>query len=158
MGNVVAVSNNAAHANGTAAAIDADATCIGKCLPFTADCTKQSDIKDLLAATMDVYGSADSLINAGVYDAQPNGFGKLDAERWMKSMELNLHAQFYLIDTFLPQMQAQATGGSFVFVSTIAGSVGLGLGQQRHGYAAGKAGASALTKRIGVEYASAGIR
>merc|ERR1719263_1030063 len=73
-------------------------------------------------------------------------------------MDLNRHAQFYLVDTFVQQMTQQATGGNFIFVSTIAGSVGLGLGPQRHGYAAGKAGAATLTKRIGVEYAKKGIR
>lgn len=156
--NVVAVSNNKAHADGTAEAIFADGAATGDALGFTADCTSASDVSALLAATMDKFGSVDSLINAGVYDAQPNGFKKLDAERWMRSMELNLHAQFYLIDTFLPQMTSQAGGSSLVFVSTIAGSVGLGVGQQRHGYAAGKAGASALTKRIGVEYAKDGVR
>jgi len=157
--NVVAVSNNTAHAEGTAAAIAADPRCnAGSCIGVTADCTKLSDVEALLAATMAKYGSADCLINAGVYDAQPNGFAKLDAERWMRSMDLNLHAQFYLINTFVEQMTQQATGGNFIFVSTIAGSVGLGVGPQRHGYAAGKAGASTLTKRIGVEYAKKGVR
>ena len=155
--NVVAVSNNKSHADGTAAAIAADPACVGTCLGVTADCTSQDEVKELLAAAVAKYGGVDCLINAGVYDAQPNGFGKLDAPRWMASMELNLHAQFYLVDTFLPAFQERGCG-NFVFVSTIAGSVGLGVGQQRHGYAAGKAGASTLTKRIGVEYAKDGVR
>ena len=157
--NVVAVSNNAAHAEGTAAAIRADASATGDAIGVTADCTSPADVAALVEKTVDTFGSVNSLINAGVYDAQPNGFGKLDAERWLRSMDLNLHAQFYLIDAFLPTMTSDENGGgSLVFVSTIAGSVGLGAGQQRHGYAAGKAGASALTKRIGVEYAKAGVR
>ena len=36
--------------------------------------------------------------------------------------------------------------------------MGLGIGNQRHAYAAGKSGAATLTKRIGVEYAKKGIR
>eukprot|EP00937_MAST-01D_sp_MAST-1D-sp2_P001293 g1293.t1 len=156
--NVVAVSNNAAHADGTAEAIRTDDSGSRSALAVTADCTNPDDVAALLAATVDAFGSVDSLINAGVYDAQPNGFKKLTPERWHRSMELNLHAQYYLVETFLPQMCAQPGGGSLVFVSTIAGTVGLGVGQQRHGYAAGKAGASALTKRIGVEYAKDGVR
>jgi NAD(P)-dependent dehydrogenase (short-subunit alcohol dehydrogenase family) len=73
-------------------------------------------------------------------------------------MNLNLNAQYSLINTFLPQMTSQENGGNFVFVSTIAATVGLGLGKQRHGYAAGKAGAATLTRRIGIEYAKEGIR
>ena len=156
--NVVAVSNNKAHADGTAAAIASDPSCSGPCLGVTADCTSEEEVEALLASVLAEYGAVDCLINAGVYDAQPNGFGKLDSARWMASMELNLHAQFYLVNTFLPAFTANDGGGNFVFVSTIAGSVGLGAGQQRHGYAAGKAGASTLTKRIGVEYASDGVR
>ena len=85
-------------------------------------------------------------------------FDKLDYEVWSRSMNLNLNAQYSLIHTFLPQMKSQENGGNFIFVSTIAATVGLGIGKQRHGYAAGKAGASTLTRRIGIEYAKDGVR
>jgi NAD(P)-dependent dehydrogenase (short-subunit alcohol dehydrogenase family) len=98
------------------------------------------------------------VINAGVYDALPNGFKKLDPEKWHKSMDLNLHAHYYLVYSFLPILQANEDGGNFVFVSTVAAHIGLGNTVQRHGYAAGKAGSEALTKRIGVEFAPKGIR
>jgi NAD(P)-dependent dehydrogenase (short-subunit alcohol dehydrogenase family) len=149
------VSNNADHANGTTEAIVAEGN---NGTAFTGDCTNVADIERLLKTTVETYGQVDCVINAGVYDAQPNGFAKLDEDTWERSMNLNLNAQYHIIRTFLPQMEEQAGGGNFVFVSTIAASVGLGLGPQRHGYAAGKAAATVLTRRIGVEYAKAGVR
>ncbi len=154
--NVVSVSNNSDHANGTTEIIKKEGN---SGLSVTADCTSPEDVQRLLDETMKNFGQVDCLVNAGVYDAQPNGFEKIsNLERWNQSMNLNLNAQFSLISTFLPQMTSQDNGGNFIFVSTIAATVGLGLGQQRHGYAAGKAGACTLTRRIGVEYAPQGIR
>jgi len=153
--NVVSVSNIAEHSEGTTQQIESEGH---NGLAVTVDCTSQEGVDQLLAETMAKYGQVDCLINAGIYDAQPNGFGKLSRDVWERSMNLNLHAQFSLIDTFLPQMTSQKKGGNFIFVSTIAATVGLGIGKQRHGYAAGKAAASTLTRRIGIEYASQGIR
>ena len=118
----------------------------------------QFSSKDFVEATIAEYGSVNSVINAGVYDALPNGFKKLDPEKWQRSMDLNLNAQYYMVYSFLPKLLENEDGGNFVFVSTVAAWIGLGNTVQRHGYAAGKAGAEALTRRIGVEYAPQGIR
>ena len=60
------------------AAIAADPSCAGSCLGVTADCTSEEEVRALLAAALAEFGAVDVLINAGVYDAQPNGFGKLE--------------------------------------------------------------------------------
>ena len=57
----------------------------------------------------------------------------------------------------LPIFEEQG-GGNILHFTTIAGSVGLGIGKQRHPYAAGKAAAAVLTKRVGAEYAPKNIR
>jgi NAD(P)-dependent dehydrogenase (short-subunit alcohol dehydrogenase family) len=85
------------------------------------------------------------------------GFAKMDEDAWAKGIALNLTAHFNLIHRFLPGFQAQGSG-NIIHFTTIASSVALGVGNQRHAYAAGKAGAATLTKRIGVEQAKAGIR
>jgi NAD(P)-dependent dehydrogenase (short-subunit alcohol dehydrogenase family) len=154
--NVIAVSNNADHARTTEEQILSEGN-VG--MGFTADCTNLEDVEKLVEAAKAKYGTVDSVINAGVYDALPNGFKKLDPAKWHRSMDLNLHAHYYLVYSFLPVMTApEKTTGNFVFVSTVAAAIGLGNTVQRHGYAAGKAGAEALTRRIGVEYAPKGIR
>lgn len=168
--NVVAVSRNQARVDATIADIRRDLASSAmepmetqEFLAVEADCTSYSDVETLVATTAATFPKGvDSVIQAGVYDAQPNGFSKLSPERWHQSIDVNLHAQYNLIHLFLPQLLSAADrqdgGSSVLFVSTIAASVGLGLGPQRHGYAAGKAAAGTLTQRIGIEYASRGLR
>ena len=174
--NVVAVSRDPTRVEATAEAIRQDPVVAaarekwkqegkgvvpgGRALGVAADCTSIDDVQRILSSTIDEFGPVDSLINAGFYDAQPNGFVKMDPERWQKSINLNLNAHYNLIHIFLPSMSISSggNGGTILFVSTIAASHGLGIGLQRHGYAAGKSAASTLTRRIGVEYARDGIR
>ena len=114
-------------------------------------------VRELLERVKAEYGGADILINAGVHNAMPNGFKKVTEEYWKDAIDVNLHAQFQLIHQFVPHFEERGSG-CIVHFTTVAGSVGLGLGKQRHPYAAGKAAAAVLTKRIGVEYAQKGIR
>ena len=70
---------------------------------------------------------------------------------WAKGIDLNLNAHFQLIHKFMPVFLEQQKG-NIIHFTTIAGTVGLGMGPQRHAYAAGKSGAATLTKRIGIEH------
>lgn len=98
-------------------------------------------------------------------------------QAWKIGIDLNLNAHFNLIHRFLPLFKVRPTGtcsrgptditplfcqeqksGNIIHFTTIASSVGLGIKNQRHAYAAGKSGAAVLTKRIGVENAADGIR
>ena len=69
---------------------------------------------------------------------------------------------YQLVHQFLPvferQFEEDGSGGNIIHFTTIAGTVGLGIGKQRHAYATGKAGAAVFTKRIGTEYAKKNIR
>lgn len=126
-------------------------------MAHTADCTMESDVAALVKAVTDKYGKVDVLINAGIHSALPMGFGKMTQQAWATGIDLNLNAHYQLINAFLPVFVEQGKG-NIIHFTTIAGSVGLGIGPQRHAYAAGKAGAAVFTKRIGVEYAKSGIR
>merc|ERR1719326_1350476 len=85
------------------------------------------------------------------------GFGKMTDEAWVKSMDLNLNSHYHIISKFLPIFQKQKTG-NFIHFNTIAATCALGIGNQRHGYAAGKGAAAIMTMRVGVENAKQGIR
>jgi len=151
---VVSVSNEALNAETVTAAIKAEGN-VG--MAHVADCTKPSDVEALVAACMAEYGKVDVLINAGIHSALPMGFGKMTEEAWARGIDLNLNAHFHLIHKFLPVFKQQERG-NIIHFTTIASSVGLGLGSQRHAYAAGKSGAATLTQRVGVEHAKLGIR
>jgi len=151
---VVSVSNIEAN---TKAVTDAILSEGGDAVGYTADVTKYDDVTGLVNKVMEQYGQADIVVNAGVHNANPNGFAKFNEKLWMDSININCNAQFQLIHQFLPHMQERGIG-NFIHYTTIAGSVGLGIGKQRHAYAAGKAAAAVLTKRIGIENAKKGIR
>lgn len=127
-----------------------------------ADVTQSDQCAALVNKVMDVYGRCDVLINAGVHNANPNGFEKITEEYWKNAIDVNLHAHFQLVHQFLPvferQFEEDGSGGNIIHFTTIAGTVGLGVGKQRHPYAAGKAAAAVFTKRIGTEYAKKNIR
>ena len=89
--------------------------------------------------------------------AEPILFLFVCDQAWGIGIDLNLNAHFNLIHAFLPHFQENKSG-NIIHFTTIASSVGLGIKNQRHAYAAGKAAAATLTKRIGVENATNGIR
>jgi NAD(P)-dependent dehydrogenase (short-subunit alcohol dehydrogenase family) len=151
---VVSVSNVQVNADTVTAAIHAEGN---EGMAYCCDVTKADETKKLLDRVINEYGRVDVLINSGVHNAQPNGFGKMTEEYWKSSIDTNLHAHFQLIHNFMPTFEEQGHGNIIQF-TTIAGSVGLGVGKQRHPYAAGKAAAAVLTKRIGAEYAKKGVR
>ena len=65
----------------------------GDGLGLCADVTQASEAKRVLDETIAAFGHVDILINAGVHNAQPNGFGKMTEEYWKSSIDTNLHAQ-----------------------------------------------------------------
>lgn len=151
---VVSVSNEELNANTVTDAIKAEG---GSAMAHVADCTKGEDVQALFDRVMGEYGKVDVLINAGIHSALPMGFDKMSEDAWERGIALNLDAHFHLIHKFLPQFLEQQSG-NIIHFTTIASSVGLGIGRQRHAYAAGKAAAATLTKRIGVENAKSGVR
>ena len=68
----------------------------GDGLGLCADVTQASEAKRVLDETIAAFGHVDILINAGVHNAQPNGFGKMTEEYWKSSIDTNLHAQVRL--------------------------------------------------------------
>lgn len=129
----------------------------GEGVSFTADCTNYAEVENLRDFVMNEYGRIDCLINAGIHMALPQGFKKMSLEKWRLNMDLNVDAHFHLIHAFLPIMQEQGSG-NIMHYTTFGSSGALGMGNQRHGYFAGKAAAAVLTKRIGIENAKKGIR
>ncbi len=153
---VVSVSNDLLNCETVTGAIEAEGHLNGG-MAYTADCTQSAEVKGLVDACVDKYGRVDVLVNAGIHSALPMGFAKMTEEAWARGIDLNLGAHFQLVHSFLPLFLKQERG-NIIHFTTIASSVGLGIGNQRHAYAAGKAGAAVLTKRVGVEHAKQGVR
>lgn len=151
---VVSVSNEALNCETVAQAIGEEGF---EGFSHVADCRNPDEVEALANRVVEEFGRVDVVINAGIHSALPMGFGKMTEEAWASGIALNLNAHFEIIHKFLPFFVKQQSG-HFIHFTTIASTVALGIGKQRHAYAAGKAGAATLTKRIGVEYAKQGIR
>lgn len=151
---VVSVSNVAENCQTVTDIINAEGL---KGVAHVADCTKHDEAEALHARVIKEFGRCDVLINAGIHSALPMGFDKMTEEAWATGIGLNLNAHFNLCHTFLPTFLEQESG-NIIHFTTIASSVGLGIGKQRHAYAAGKAAAATLTRRLGVENATKGVR
>lgn len=151
---VVSVSNVAVNCDTVTAAVKEEG---GSGTSIVADCTKLEECEKLAKAVLDQYGKVDVLINAGIHTALPMGFAKMTPDKWQLNLDLNLNAHFNLIYSFLPHFQ-ERKAGNIMHYTTFGSHVALGMGNQRHGYFAGKGAAAILTKRIGIENAKLGIR
>ena len=125
---VVSVSNVAINCETVTKAIRAEGN---QGISHVADCTVSSEVDSLVATCMDTYGKVDVVVNAGIHSALPMGFGKMSEEAWKRGIDLNLNAHFNLVHRFLPVFKQQQRG-NFIHFTTIASSVGLGNGNQRH--------------------------
>ena len=87
------------------------------------------------------------VVNGGVDELEPDGF--------RRALDINLTGAFSAIKHALPHMRA-AGHGSIITVSSVGGM--RYMGYDYPAYAASKAGLIELTKVVGAQYASEGIR
>ncbi|MGC2941217.1 SDR family NAD(P)-dependent oxidoreductase [Brevibacterium sp. FAM 24638] len=83
------------------------------------------------------------------------GVDTLDADGFRRALDINLTGAFTAIKHALPHMRAAGTG-SIITVSSVGGM--RYMGYDYPAYAASKAGLIELTKVVGAQYASEGIR
>jgi 3-oxoacyl-[acyl-carrier protein] reductase len=124
-----------------------------KCLAIRADISREEETKDLIETVIGAWGKIDFVINnAGIWTY--GEMGNMTSEIWRETMQLNLDAVFYIINSVVPYMRKQG-GGVIVNVSSTAGV----RGEAYHShYAASKGALHALTKSLAVELAPYGIR
>jgi 3-oxoacyl-[acyl-carrier protein] reductase len=124
-----------------------------KCLAIKADISREEEARGLVEKVREAWGKIDIVINnAGIWTY--GEMGQMTSEVWRETMQLNLDAVFYIINTVVPYMKKQG-GGVIVNVSSTAGV----RGEAYHShYAASKGALHALTKSLAVELAPYGIR
>ncbi len=128
----------------------------GDALYVHADVSKAADAEDMVARTMDRFGSLDVLYNnAGVFPADDGSPVSTPESTWDLVMNINLKGVFLGCKFGIPAMLASG-GGSIVNVASFVAIVGAATSQI--GYTASKGGVLAMTREIAVEYARQGIR
>ncbi|MRG60025.1 glucose 1-dehydrogenase [Agromyces sp. CFH 90414] len=117
------------------------------------DVTDERGWTDIVARTLEAFGSVDVLINnAGIANAAP--IEHFTLAKWDAVIAVNLTGTFLGCRAVVPPMKA-AGRGSIVNVSSVEGLRG---SERLHGYTASKFGVRGLTKSLAVELGPSGIR
>jgi NAD(P)-dependent dehydrogenase (short-subunit alcohol dehydrogenase family) len=123
-------------------------------LAIRADVGSPPEIEAMVDATVRELGTIDILVNnAGIGDHHPAV--SVPVETWDQIIDVNLRGTFLCSRAAARIMLAKGKG-SMINISSIAGVVGMGRGN--NSYCASKGGINALTKQLAIEWASGGIR
>jgi NAD(P)-dependent dehydrogenase (short-subunit alcohol dehydrogenase family) len=119
-----------------------------------ADVAIEADVAGAVSATMAKYGKIDIVINsAGIPDTfRPTV--EQDVADFRRLIDIHLTGTYMVSKAAAVHMLAQGSG-SIINVSSVAGVLGLA---PRNAYSAAKAGISMMTRTMGCEWASKGVR
>jgi NAD(P)-dependent dehydrogenase (short-subunit alcohol dehydrogenase family) len=120
------------------------------------DVSDPEQVERVVAATMEVYGRIDILINnAGVsWGANPED---MTLDQWRKVLDTNLTGAFLFAQAAGREM-LKAKSGAIVNVASIAGLRSAVHGPHYAGYTASKAGLMGLTRELAASWGPHGIR
>lgn len=117
-----------------------------------ADMTKPAEIKGLIDATKETFGTIDILINnAGIQKVSP--IEEFPDEKWDQIIAINLSSAFHTIKHVVPVMKANKSGR----IVNLASVHGLVASPFKSAYVAAKHGIIGLTKTVALEVAEHGI-
>jgi NAD(P)-dependent dehydrogenase (short-subunit alcohol dehydrogenase family) len=126
----------------------------GVALGFAADVSNEEHVKLLIENTIRTFGTLDILVNnAGIMDSFIP-VEDVSSELWNKVLGVNLNGPFYT-SKYAIKLFLHHEGGNIINIASIGGLFG---GRAGAAYTASKHGVIGLTKNIGYQYASKGIR
>ncbi|RVU53946.1 SDR family NAD(P)-dependent oxidoreductase [Anaerosphaera multitolerans] len=126
----------------------------GEIISFVGDVSKDEDIKEVVATTLEKYGRIDVLVNnAGILDKLKSA-DDVDDELWNRILDVNVTAVMKLIREVIPHMKDQ-NSGNIINTSSVGGLFG---GRGGLAYVASKHAVIGMTKHIGFEFQEYGIR
>ena len=147
---VVAARNNTK----TATAVSQIEATGAKALGLTADVSRESDIAEMVAQTIEVFGRLDILVNnAGmVVRKEPQD---LTLEEWDQVLDVNLRGAFLAARTAYPHMKRQG-GGKIINIGSMFSI--FGGGGSGAPYSSSKGGLVQLSKSLAVAWAKDNIQ
>jgi 3-oxoacyl-[acyl-carrier protein] reductase len=141
-----------ADIDGDAAKAAADKIGAGA-FPLTLDVTRPEQVEAAIAKAIRTAGSLEILVNnAGIAGKAAPTWEQSDSD-WLRVMDLNINAPFYMCRAVLPHMRSKGYG-RIVNIASIAGKEG---NPNMVAYSASKAAIIGLTKSIAKEVATEGI-
>ncbi len=117
-----------------------------------ADMARPAEIRAMIEATRDAFGSVDILVNnAGIQHVAP--IEDFPPEKWQAILTINLGAAFFAMQAAIPGMKARGRGR----IVNVASAHGLVASPFKSAYVAAKHGMVGLTKVAALELAETGI-
>lgn len=126
-----------------------------------ADLTDESQTERAFAVCVETYGRVDALLACAGGSGRPFGDGPLHAtslQSWNTTVALNLNTAFLSSREAVKIMLDQPTGGSIVYISSVAATNPVAGAFNTLAYAAAKGGINSLTINGACQYGAAGIR
>ncbi|MEM7031212.1 MAG: SDR family oxidoreductase [Chloroflexota bacterium] len=119
-----------------------------------ADVSDPDQVDAFIAHAIQEMGGVDVLVNNAGISGPAGAVETLEAQAWVKTMDVNINGQFYCTRRVIPHMKAQRAG-SIVNISSTAGLSGYPL---RSPYAASKWAVIGFAKTLAMELGQYGIR
>lgn len=134
-----------------AAARDRGAHAVGR----LADASRNSEVADTTAETLEIFGRLDVLVSNAAYFQAPAPAAQLGEDEWDRTLDVGLKGVFLAAKHGIPAMLETAGRGAIVNVSSINSTLHApGL----PAYSATKGGVDALTRQLALEYGPRQIR
>jgi NADP-dependent 3-hydroxy acid dehydrogenase YdfG len=111
------------------------------------DVTREADCRALVQATRDAFGRIDVLVNNAGF-APPATIFETTEEIWDSTLDVCLKGVYLMTRAVLPVMLEQASGGTVVNISSVAGKHGY---ENRSAYCAAKWGVHGFTEALRAE-------
>src|SRR3954468_5939282 len=126
-----------------------------------ADLTDETDTERAFQACADTYGRLDALLACAGGSGRPFGDGPLHTtslQSWNTTVALNLNTAFLSSRDAVKIMLDQPSGGSIVYISSVAATNPVAGAFNTLAYSAAKGGINALTVNGACQYGADGIR
>jgi len=123
-------------------------------LAVKGDVSDPQTAKDFVARAVDAFGKVDVFVNnAGICPF--HGFLDMPVETFERTMRVNLHGAYFMVQAAANQMVKQGQGGAIIAVSSISALVG---GEYQTHYTPTKAGLHSLMQSTAIALGRYGIR
>ena len=149
------VAINYLHDDAGAASCIAEIEALGRrAIAVHGDVADPETARAFVAAAVEAFGKIDVFVNnAGICPF--HAFLDMPAETFERTMRVNLHGAYYMVQAAANQMVAQGHGGAIIAVSSISALVG---GEYQTHYTPTKAGVHSLMQSAAIALGKHGIR
>ncbi|MGW0463946.1 SDR family NAD(P)-dependent oxidoreductase [Streptomyces sp. NPDC003027] len=127
----------------------------GRALACPGDVTSVRDVREVVAAAVDSFGSLDAAFNNAGWGTAGARLHELPEEVYDQIMDVNVRGTWNCLRQQIPVMLAGNSGGAIVNTSSIAGQFATGAAAP---YVAAKHAVIGMTKAAAAEYGEQGIR